>query len=80
MAAKDYAAAVAALNDLQTNSAVVAEVRKHGKSMNDDSIPDMLRWLKKIGYEPSDFKSFNAIHISGTKGKGSTSAFVSRIL
>lgn len=30
--------------------------------------------------QPSDFNKLNAIHIAGTKGKGSTSAFVSSIL
>jgi len=30
--------------------------------------------------QPSDFDRLNAIHIAGTKGKGSTSAFVSSIL
>jgi folylpolyglutamate synthase len=30
--------------------------------------------------QPSDFTKFNPIHIAGTKGKGSTSAFISSIL
>lgn len=30
--------------------------------------------------KPSDFKKFRPIHIAGTKGKGSTSAFISSIL
>lgn len=31
-------------------------------------------------YQPSDFDKLNAVHIAGTKGKGSTSSFVSSIL
>lgn len=33
-----------------------------------------------MGCQPSDFDTLNPIHIAGTKGKGSTSAFVSSIL
>jgi folylpolyglutamate synthase len=40
----------------------------------------MLEWLAKAGYSPKDFDPLNPIHIAGTKGKGSTSAFVSSIL
>ncbi|KAK4939864.1 hypothetical protein LTR10_019932 [Elasticomyces elasticus] len=48
--------------------------------MNELSIPEMKEWLKKIGYQPSDLNALNAIHIAGTKGKGSVSAFISSIL
>ncbi|MCJ1463750.1 Folylpolyglutamate synthetase [Pseudocyphellaria aurata] len=40
----------------------------------------MVEWCRKIGYEPSDFDRLRPIHIAGTKGKGSTSAFISSIL
>jgi folylpolyglutamate synthase len=33
-----------------------------------------------LSEQPDDFKSLNIIHIAGTKGKGSTSAFISSIL
>lgn len=33
-----------------------------------------------MGSQPSDFDRLNPIHIAGTKGKGSTSAFISSIL
>jgi folylpolyglutamate synthase len=78
--ARDYNAAVAALNTLQSNSKVVAEIRKHGRSTNDLAIPEMLEWFQKMGYAPSDFNKLNLIHVAGTKGKGSTSAFISSIL
>jgi len=77
---KDYNAAVSALNTLQSNSTVVAQIRKHGRSTNELAIPEMLEWFGKMGYVPSDFNKLNLIHIAGTKGKGSTSAFVSSIL
>jgi folylpolyglutamate synthase len=48
--------------------------------MNAQAIPEMLDFARRVGYQPSDFARFNPIHIAGTKGKGSTSAFISSIL
>ncbi|CAD6574429.1 MAG: Folylpolyglutamate synthetase [Alectoria sarmentosa] len=80
MAGRSYADAVAALNTLQTNFAIVDSIRKSRKSMNKNAISEMIEWCRRIGYEPSDLDRLNAIHIAGTKGKGSTSAFISSIL
>ncbi|KAF2264392.1 FolC bifunctional protein [Lojkania enalia] len=80
MAPRDYSAAIAALNTLQSNFSVVDAIRKSGNGMNKQAIPEMLEWCRKVGYEPPDFDRLNPIHIAGTKGKGSTSAFVSSIL
>ncbi|OJD40205.1 folylpolyglutamate synthase [Diplodia corticola] len=78
--ARDYNAAVTALNTLQSNFSIVDAIRKSGKGMNKNAIPEMIEWFRKAGYEPSDFDQLKPIHIAGTKGKGSTSAFVSSIL
>lgn len=40
----------------------------------------MLDYLRRIGYKPDDLNRLNVVHITGTKGKGSTSAFAERIL
>ena len=40
----------------------------------------MLDYLRRIGYKPDDLNKLNVVHITGTKGKGSTSAFTERIL
>ena len=37
-------------------------------------------YLRRIGYKPDDLNRLNVVHITGTKGKGSTSAFTERIL
>ncbi|KAF2192156.1 FolC bifunctional protein [Zopfia rhizophila CBS 207.26] len=80
MEKRDYGAAVAALNTLQSNFSIVDAIRKSGKGMNKQAIPEMIEWCRKVGYEPSEFDRLKPIHIAGTKGKGSTSAFVSSIL
>ncbi|EHA20173.1 hypothetical protein CBS63078_7153 [Aspergillus niger] len=43
-------------------------------------IQDMLRWCRAVGYKSPDFDPLNAVHIAGSKGKGSTSAFIFAIL
>ncbi|KAF1817022.1 FolC bifunctional protein [Eremomyces bilateralis CBS 781.70] len=78
--ARDYSAAVAALNTLQTNFQVLEKFRQDGLQLNQQAIPEMIDWSRRVGYEPSEFNRLKPIHISGTKGKGSTSAFVSSIL
>ncbi|OJJ85115.1 uncharacterized protein ASPGLDRAFT_147873 [Aspergillus glaucus CBS 516.65] len=40
----------------------------------------MRKWLSRIGYTPTDLNSLNVVHVAGTKGKGSTCAFVNSIL
>ncbi|PYI22215.1 FolC bifunctional protein [Aspergillus violaceofuscus CBS 115571] len=77
---RNYEAAIAALNSLQTNFAVVEELRKSRKDMNLLSIPETVEWLRRIGYQPSDLSRINPVHVAGTKGKGSTSAFIASIL
>jgi len=44
-------AAVAALNTLQSNFSIVDAIRKSGKGMNKQAIPEMLEWCRKIGYK-----------------------------
>lgn len=43
--------AIAALNSLQSNFAVVDAIRKSGRAMNQQAIPEMIEWCRKIGYE-----------------------------
>ncbi|KAF2765680.1 FolC bifunctional protein [Teratosphaeria nubilosa] len=77
---RDYNAAVQALNSLQSNSSIVENLRKAGPGRNRLAIPEMKGWVQRIGYEPCDFDTLNPVHIAGTKGKGSTSSFISSIL
>ena len=42
--------AVESLNTLQTNFAVVEAIRKSGQRMNEQAIPEMVEWCRRIGY------------------------------
>ncbi|KAI9930966.1 hypothetical protein ASPWEDRAFT_167081 [Aspergillus wentii DTO 134E9] len=79
---RNYEDAIAALNSLQSNFAIIEKLKKQQtrEDMNKTSIPEMADWLRRIGYQPSDLERINPVHVAGTKGKGSTSAFVSSIL
>jgi len=46
-----YQAAVAALNTLQSNFTIVDAIRKSGRGMNKNAIPEMIEWCRRIGYE-----------------------------
>ncbi|KAK2766690.1 Folylpolyglutamate synthetase [Arachnomyces sp. PD_36] len=78
--ARNYEDAIKALNSLQSNFAVVEAISKSRKGMNRLAIPEMIEWCQRLGYQPTDLNKLNIIHIAGTKGKGSTSAFISSIL
>lgn len=49
-------AAVAALNTLQSNFAIVDAIRKSGRGMNKAAIPEMIEWCSKIGYKVCGFQ------------------------
>lgn len=75
-----YKEAIEKLNSLQTNAALLEKLRVAGPRMNEKSLPEMRGYFKRIGYEPKDFDKLNLIHVTGTKGKGSTSALTQAVL
>ncbi|CEH12036.1 bifunctional protein [Ceraceosorus bombacis] len=77
---RSYASSIRALNTLQSNAAVIEAIRKSGGKMNELAIPEMQEYWKRLGYELEDLNKLNVIHITGTKGKGSTAAFCSSLL
>ncbi|KAJ6104471.1 Folylpolyglutamate synthase [Penicillium sp. IBT 18751x] len=79
---RTYENAISALNSLQTNYAIVEELRKSKSpaDQNARSLPETVEWLRRIGHTPSELDRINPVHVAGTKGKGSTSSFISTIL
>ncbi|KAG6903495.1 hypothetical protein C0995_005518 [Termitomyces sp. Mi166 len=81
MSMRSYKDAVEHLNSLQSNAAALEVARASGSNrLSEFAIPEMLEYLGRIGYTPKDLNALNVIHITGTKGKGSTSAFTDSIL
>ncbi|CAA7259893.1 unnamed protein product [Cyclocybe aegerita] len=80
MSTRSYQDAVEHLNSLQSNAATLEAVRASGGRLSEFAIPEMLEYLDRIGYTPSQLNALNVIHITGTKGKGSTSAFTESII
>ncbi|KYK54167.1 tetrahydrofolylpolyglutamate synthase [Drechmeria coniospora] len=72
--------AIDALNSLQTPHEVIEARRKAGIKPDAGSMREMRAYLSRIGYSPLDLDRLNMIHVAGTKGKGSTCAFVDSIL
>ncbi|KAJ2654609.1 Folylpolyglutamate synthetase [Coemansia sp. RSA 1200] len=75
-----YEAAVRDLNGLQTNYQILEQIRASGGRLNEYSIPEFEAFLEKMGHAVGDLDKLNVIHVAGTKGKGSTCAFVASIL
>lgn len=73
-------AAVKAINDVQSNITTVEKVRELRRAGQSCPIAEVQKLCRTIGYEPADLDALNPVHIAGTKGKGSTAAFVSSIL
>ncbi|KAG7192306.1 Folylpolyglutamate synthetase [Scheffersomyces spartinae] len=82
MRARTYKDAIAALNTLQSNFASIEATRKLGPNVNKNEllIKEVYEYTRRLGYLPLDFNKLNVIHITGTKGKGSTAAFTESIL
>lgn len=80
---RTYEDAIDALNTLQSGFKAIEEraaKRVAGVKADTNAVPQMREWLKRIGYQPSDLDRLNAVHVAGTKGKGSTCAYVDSIL
>ncbi|KAI0693594.1 FolC bifunctional protein [Cytidiella melzeri] len=80
MSSRTYGDAVEQLNSLQSNAATIEAARASGGRLSTTAIPEMLEYLGRIGYSPDDLNRLNVIHVTGTKGKGSTCAFVNSII
>ncbi|XP_014674851.1 PREDICTED: folylpolyglutamate synthase, mitochondrial-like [Priapulus caudatus] len=75
-----YEDAIRCLNSLQTNAETLARIRKEGGRDVQRNIPDMITFAQRAGITLDALDKLNVIHVSGTKGKGSTCAFTESIL
>ncbi|XP_055742442.1 folylpolyglutamate synthase, mitochondrial-like isoform X2 [Salvelinus fontinalis] len=76
----DYEEAVCALNTLQTNVSVLDQVRRERRELPELQLQAMWGFLHRTGLTVDKLDHLNIIHVTGTKGKGSTCAFTERIL
>ncbi|KAI9627751.1 hypothetical protein H4Q26_017188 [Puccinia striiformis f. sp. tritici PST-130] len=75
---RGYKEAIVALNSLQSNASVLASIQAAGPQPGERVFGQTTYYLRRLATR--DLNVLNAIHISGTKGKGSTAAFCSTLL
>ena len=75
-----YDEAVTALNSLQTNAITLKKTRKERQRNVHLNLPITRKNFERSGMTLEDLNKMKIIHVSGTKGKGSTCAFCESIL
>lgn len=75
-----YEEAISALNSLQTNAAQLQRSRKERQRNVHLNLPLTTKYLERSGMTLNDLDKLKIIHVSGTKGKGSTCVFCESIL
>lgn len=75
----EYQDAVRMLNTLQTNAGYLEQVKRQ-RGDPQTQLEAMELYLARSGLQVEDLDRLNIIHVTGTKGKGSTCAFAERIL
>ncbi|XP_056668433.1 folylpolyglutamate synthase, mitochondrial isoform X2 [Monodelphis domestica] len=71
--------AVRALNTLQTNASYLEQAKQERGDLQ-VQLETMKHYLSRSGLQLEDLDQLKIIHVTGTKGKGSTCAFTERIL
>ncbi|CAH2316216.1 folylpolyglutamate synthase, mitochondrial isoform X1 [Pelobates cultripes] len=75
----EYQDAIRTLNTLQTNASYLEHVKRQ-RSDPVEQLKAMRLFLERSGLRVEDLDQLNIIHVTGTKGKGSTCAFTEQIL
>ncbi|XP_053674037.1 folylpolyglutamate synthase, mitochondrial [Anopheles nili] len=77
---QNYENAILALNRLQSNFSVLKDSIAKKHQNENKHISDTIKYLERVDISLDMLDKLPAIHISGTKGKGSTCAMVESIL
>lgn len=83
IAPRTYRDAINALNTLQSNFALIEAIKLQklsSRQRSEFSLNEVYEYIRRLGYQPLDFNKLNVVHVTGTKGKGSTCAFTELIL
>ncbi|ODM20664.1 hypothetical protein SI65_03717 [Aspergillus cristatus] len=72
--------AIHRLNTTQTGFDAQEKRELRRQLLGKADVPQMRKWLSRIGYTPTDLNRLNVVHVAGTKGKGTTCALVNSIL
>uniref|UniRef100_A0A5F9CSW4 Folylpolyglutamate synthase n=1 Tax=Oryctolagus cuniculus TaxID=9986 RepID=A0A5F9CSW4_RABIT len=75
----EFQDAVRMLNTLQTNASYLEQAKRQ-RGDPQTQLEAMELYLARSGLQVEDLDRLNIIHVTGTKGKGSTCAFTERIL
>ncbi|KAL0965123.1 hypothetical protein UPYG_G00277120 [Umbra pygmaea] len=75
----EYQDAVCTLNTLQTNASALEQVRRE-RGHPQLQLQAIKVFLERAGLQVEELDELNIIHVTGTKGKGSTCAFTEQIL
>jgi len=75
-----YTSAIQTLNALQTNAETLAKMRRERPKFVYNNLAESRVYLERSGVSLDDLDKLNIVHVSGTKGKGSTCAFCEAIL
>ncbi|XP_050949608.1 folylpolyglutamate synthase, mitochondrial isoform X1 [Labeo rohita] len=75
----DYQDAICTLNTLQTNASALEQVKRE-RGHPQLQLQAMRGFLQRAGLKVEELDRLNIIHVTGTKGKGSTCAFTEQIL
>ncbi|KAI0011941.1 FolC bifunctional protein [Xylariaceae sp. FL0662B] len=93
--AHTYEAALARLSSIQSNRAIHSlfspiptptsstsptTTPTTAQDLNALAIPEMLTWLQRAGLSQADLARLRCVHVAGTKGKGSVSAYLTSVL
>ncbi|XP_076258767.1 folylpolyglutamate synthase, mitochondrial-like isoform X2 [Rhynchophorus ferrugineus] len=77
MMSTKYKDAVVALNNLISNAEIIKKSSTRDQAHN---IVEMSGYLKRLNIDPRELDKLKVIHVSGTKGKGSTCSYTESIL